>query len=196
MQVGDAELVASLKKREADAVGIMLEQYSDRLYNYLYYHSGDHHLAEDIVSDTFMRVIEKIDSFELREVPFKAWLFRIAHNLLVDNFRRRNKFKQVSLQDVDWDTDPAVSGGSDWGAADGGDLAEQLGQREELTAAITRLPEEQRNIFILRFVEGFELEAVARMLDKSVSAVKSLQFRAVQNLRRHLSENAEYGRAG
>jgi len=196
MQVGDAELVASLKKREAGAVGIMLEQYSDRLYNYLYYHSGDHHLAEDIVSDTFMRVIEKIDSFELREVPFKAWLFRIAHNLLVDNFRRKNRFKQVSLQDVDWDTDPAVSGGSDWGAADGGDLAEQLGQREDLTTAIARLPEEQRHIFILRFIEGFELEAVARMLDKSVSAVKSLQFRAVQNLRRHLSENAEYGRAG
>lgn len=184
MTMSDAELVARLKKGEADAVDELLAQYADRLYSYAYYHSGDHHLAEDIVSETFTRVIEKIGGYVLQDVPFKAWLFRIAHNLLVDYFRKRKRYSMISLEAVDWDSNPAVSPGSDWGAADGGELAEQIAERMELQQAIVALPEDQRTVFILRFIEGFELERVATMLDKSLMSIKSLQYRAVKNLRR------------
>jgi RNA polymerase sigma-70 factor (ECF subfamily) len=166
----------------------LLTQYADRLYKYAYYHSGDHHLAEDIVSETFTRVIEKIDSYVQRDVPFKAWLFRIAHNLLVDHFRKRKRYNSVSLDAVDWENGPGVANPGDWGAADGGDMVDQLAEREELQRSITLLPEDQRTVFILRFVQGFELEQVATMLDKSLVSIKSLQYRAVRNLRRYLGD--------
>lgn len=179
----DTELVERLKKRDPQAVAILYRDYADRLYNYAYYHSGNHHLAEDLVSETLMRVIEKIPTYEWREIPFKAWIFRITRNLLVDYFRRRDKQKETSLDNVpEWD------GAGDAGAADGGDLASQLSMREDLQQAIANLPEEQRTVFLLRFVEGLELEQVAALLERSLPSIKSLQYRAVQNLRKALSE--------
>ncbi len=154
MNQSDAELVVRLKAGEAQAVDYLLEQYSTRLYTYVYYHSGNHHLAEDIVSETFARVIEKIGGYEQRDVPFKAWLFRIAHNLLVDYFRQHNKYNSVSLEAVDWDMQPS----NDWGAADGGAMAEQVADREEIQQAIAALSEEQKTVFILRFVEELDLD--------------------------------------
>src|SRR4051794_31906137 len=103
MDVGswnDIELVNRLKQRDPQAVSVLFNDYADRLYNYAYYHSGDHHLAEDIVSETMMRVIEKIPAYEWRDIPFKAWIFRIARNLLVDHFRRRDKQKETSLEKI------------------------------------------------------------------------------------------------
>jgi len=191
MQPNDAELVKRLQQRDPEAVGVLMEQYADRLYNYAYYHSGDHFQAEDIVSETFTRVIEKIDGYVLRDVPFKAWIFRIAHNLLVDHFRQRSKLKAVSLDSLDFDNGPIINPPSDWGAADGGSMAEQLADREELHQAIATLPEDQRTVFILRFIEGVALEQVADTLEKSLAAIKSLQYRAVRNLRRTLDEMSD-----
>jgi RNA polymerase sigma-70 factor (ECF subfamily) len=184
----DLELVAGLKQRDQEAVGVFFNQYANRIYNYAYYHSGNHHLAEDIVSETMMRVIEKIPGYEWREIPFKAWVFRIARNLLVDYFRRRDKRNETSLDSApDWD------GAGDAGAADGGDLASQLSMRQDLQEAIARLPEEQRTVFLLRFVEDLELEQVANLLDRTLPAIKSLQYRAVQNLRKALGEPGKEG---
>lgn len=186
MQLSDAELVTLLQQRSPIAAEQLIEQYADKLYNYVYYHSGDHYLAEDIVSETYIRVIEKINDFVLRDVPFKAWLFRIAHNLLVDYFRKKNNQRNLSFEAVT-DEDSSSGSSSDWGAADGGDIAEQIVARLELHQVITDLPYDQRTVFILRFIEGLELEQVAATLDKSVSSVKSLQFRAVQNLRKAIN---------
>jgi RNA polymerase sigma-70 factor (ECF subfamily) len=191
MQPNDAELVARLQRRDPEAVGVLMEQYADRLYNYAYYHSGDHFQAEDIVSETFTRIIEKIDGYVVRDVPFKAWVFRIAHNLLVDHFRLITKQKTVSLEVVDIDNGPVATPSSDWGAADGSAMAEQYANREELHQAIATLPEDQRTVFILRFFEGVELEQVADSLEKSLAAIKSLQYRAVRNLRRTLDEMSD-----
>ncbi len=193
MQWSDAELVARLQRREEVAAEQLVEQYADRLYNYAYYHSGDHHLAEDIASETFARIVEKIHSFVLRDVPFKAWVFRIAHNLLTDHFRRHKRFQSLSLEAVDWDDQAGQNQSGDWGAADGGDIAEQIVERMELHQVITTLPADQRTVFILRFIEGLDLEQVATALDKSVVAVKSLQFRAVRNLRTALDNQNTKG---
>jgi RNA polymerase sigma-70 factor (ECF subfamily) len=190
MSLSDKELVASLQRGEAAAVDELLAQYADRLYSYIYYHSGDHHLAEDLVSETFTRVIEKVGSYVQREVPFRAWLFQIAHNLLADHFRKYKRRNTVSLDALDWDNEKPPA---DWGAADGGSLAEQVADRLELQDAIKTLPEDQRTVFILRFVEGFELERVSEILGKSLMSVKSLQYRAVRNLRRILGEAGDRG---
>jgi RNA polymerase sigma-70 factor (ECF subfamily) len=191
MQLSDLELVTRLKQGDAEAVGVLLEQYAHRLYNYAYYHCGDHFLAEDIVSETLSRVVTKIESYEQREVPFKAWIFRIAHNFLANSLRQRSRHQSVSLDGVDWDKNPRVTGESEWSAADAGELAENLAIREELQQAITALPDDQRTVLILHLVEGHTLDEIASALDKTIPAIKSLQYRAIKNLRRLLSREED-----
>lgn len=184
----DAELVKRLQKGEAEAVGVLLEQYANRLYNYAYYRCGDHFMAEDIVSETFIRIIEKVGGYEQREVPFRAWVYRIAHNLLANHLRYRQRHSTLSLDAVNSEGERLIDPPNDWGAADGGELAHHIAEREELREAILELPEDQKTVFILRFIEGFELEQVASMLEKSMPSIKSLQYRAVTNIRKVLDQ--------
>ena len=184
----DPELVKRLQKGEPEAVGVLLEQYANRLYNYAYYRCGDHFMAEDIASETFTRIIEKVGGYEQREVPFKAWVYRIAHNLLANQLRYRERHNALSLDAVDTQGERLIDPPNDWGAADGGEISDQIAEREELREAILELPDDQKAVFILRFIEGFELEQVANMLEKSMPSIKSLQYRAVTNLRRMLDQ--------
>jgi RNA polymerase sigma-70 factor, ECF subfamily len=179
----DQRLVTGLQARDPKAVEVLFELYADRLFNYVYYHSGHRTQAEDIVSETLYKVLENIPNYQWRNVPFKAWIFRIARNLLIDYFRQRDKKPEVSLDKAEeW------NGIGDAGAADGGDIAELISLREDLRLAIARLPEEQRNIFVLRFIEGFDLEQVSSITGRGIVSIKSLQYRAVRNLRIYLTE--------
>ncbi len=193
LNLSDVELVNRLKKRDSEAVGVLLEQYANRLYNYAFYRCGDHHLAEDIVSETFTRIIEKIDTYEQREVPFKAWVYRIAHNQLANHLRYLSRHQAMSLDAVNSDGERLLDppDGDEWGAADGGRIASQVAEREELRRAILALPEDQKAVFVLRFIEGLELEEVTTLLEKSLAAVKSLQYRAVLNLRQALEQSQD-----
>ena len=184
----DADLVQRLQKGDSEAVGVLLEEYADRLYNYAFYRCGDHYLAEDIVSETFTRIIEKVGTYEQREVPFKAWVFRIAHNQLANHLRYRSRHLAVSLDATNAEGERLVDPPDDWGAADGGLMASQVAEREELRRAILQLPEDQKAVFVLRFIEGLDLEEVTVLVDKSLASVKSLQYRAVVNLRRALDQ--------
>lgn len=184
----DTELVKRLQKGDSEAVGVLVEEYADRLYNYAFYRCGDHHLAEDIVSETFARIIEKIGTYEQREAPFKAWVFRIAHNRLANHLRYRSRHQALSLDATNADGERLVDPPDDWGAADGGLMASQVAEREELRQAILQLPEDQKATFVLRFIEGLALEEVSILLEKSLASVKSLQYRAVANLRRALDQ--------
>ena len=184
----DLTLVNGLKEGNTEAIRVLLQQYSNRLYNYAFYRCGDHHLAEDIVSDTLIRILEKISNYEQGEVPFRAWVFRITHNLLVNHLRYRTRHAALSLDAVNADGIRVIDPPDDYGAADGGRMSSQLVEREELRQAILELPEEQKVVFVLRFVEGFDLEEVAGLLEKSLASIKSLQYRAVLNLRQKLDQ--------
>jgi RNA polymerase sigma-70 factor, ECF subfamily len=166
----------------------LLQQYANRLYNYAFYRCGDHHLAEDIASETFARVIEKISAYEQREVPFRAWIYRIAHNQLANHLRYRKRHQAVSLDALNSAGERLVDPPDDWGAADGGLMASQVVEREELRQAILNLSEDQKAVFVLRFIEGLDLEEVTILLEKSLASIKSLQYRAVTNLRRQLEK--------
>jgi RNA polymerase sigma-70 factor (ECF subfamily) len=191
LNLSDAELVKRLQKGDTEAVGVLLEQYANRLYNYAFYRCSDHYLAEDIVSETFARIVEKINSYEQREVPFKAWVFRIAHNRLANHLRYRSRHYSVSLDAVNEDGERLLDPPDDWGAADGGLMASHIAEREELRHAIMALSEDQKAVFVLRFIEGLNLEEVATSLEKSIASIKSLQYRAVVNLRRTLEQAKE-----
>lgn len=179
--MSDADLVARLKDRDEEAYREVLGQYSDALYRYLYSITGDVQLSQDILGDTFLRVVERIDSYTYSGAPFKAWLYRIAHNLAI-NALKHNRFT-VGVDD--WDrvtkpvTDPAIR------------VAAQIEEEElraALRAALPELTEDQQQVLVLRFVEGQSPGEVAETLGKSENAVKQLQFRAVRSLERLLRQ--------
>src|SRR5512138_140824 len=86
--VTDAELVDRLKANDDAAYREVVARFGDPLYGYIYSLTGDHHLSEDILSETYLRMVEKIDTYTFRGAPFKAWLYRIAHNLAISALKR------------------------------------------------------------------------------------------------------------
>jgi len=179
--VSDADLVARLKDRDEDAYREVLERYSDPLYHYLYSITGDTQQSQDILGDTFLRMVEKIDTYTYYGAPFKAWLYRIAHNLAI-NAVKHNRFT-VGVADLDRVarpvTDPAIR------------VAAQIEEEElrvALRAALPELTEDQQQVLVLRFVEGQSPAEVAATLGKTENAVKQLQFRAVRSLERLMRE--------
>jgi RNA polymerase sigma-70 factor, ECF subfamily len=170
-------LVVRAQAGDRDAFGELYERLSPKVYNYLYYHlNGRAQLAEDLSEEVFVKVLEKLGRYQDRGLPFSAWVFRIAHNHLIDHVRAQPKQGIVSIDDCL-------------------DLPEQRSERTldlalthtELAAAITRLTEDQRRVVVLRFLQGMSTAETARMLGKTEDAVKKLQARGLQVLKKTLT---------
>lgn len=174
--VTDAELVERLKSNDDEAYREVVIRYGDPLYGYIYSLTGDHHLSEDVLGETYLKMVEKIDSYRFYGVPFKAWLYRIAHNLAINALKRRQPLLGDSALERAGPAadDPAAT------------VAAQL-DAEELRSAIAELTEEQQQVVLLRFVAGQSPGEVAQALEKTENAVKQMQFRALRSLGRLLS---------
>ncbi|MBC8076288.1 MAG: sigma-70 family RNA polymerase sigma factor [Chloroflexales bacterium] len=171
--MSDADLVARLKANDDTAYQEVVARYGDPLYGYIYSITGDHHLSQDVISETYLRMVEKIDSYTFSGAPFKSWLYRIAHNLAINVLRRDRRL--VGSDDLEKHarpvTDPALRIEAQFEAA-------------AVRAALTELTEEQQQVLLLRFVAEHRPGEVARALGKTENAVKQMQFRALQSLRR------------
>lgn len=179
----DAALAAGLRRGDARAVEQVVQQYAPVLYRFAVYQLQDAILAEDIVAEVLARMIEKIDGYVPGPIPFKAWLFRIARNLIADHYRARKRRPQISFdawQDAHPGAEPA-----------GTDAAtEWLPDREALRTGLAALTAEQREVIVLHLVDGWELPEVAQRLDRSVPSVKGLYYRGLGSLRRLLAADA------
>jgi RNA polymerase sigma-70 factor, ECF subfamily len=177
---GTAEDVRVLVERaqhgDRDALEELYLLHFDRIYSYLHLSVGNRHDAEDLTTQTFLKMLEAIGRFRWRSVPFSAWLFRIAHNLAMDHFRTRRR-----LQTEDEVPEPA---GSEESSAEDQAL-DSLG-RAGMLELIERLSAEQRQVLTLKFLFGFVNAEVAGILGKSEGAVKSLQHRALASLEKQL----------
>jgi RNA polymerase sigma-70 factor (ECF subfamily) len=149
----------------------------DRIYSYLHLSVGNRHDAEDLTTQTFLKMLEAIGRFRWQSVPFSAWLFRIAHNLAIDHFRARRRVQPE-------DEVPEPPGQEESSAEQ--QAMESIGQAGMLTL-IERLSMEQRQVLTLKFLFGFANADVAGILDKTEGAVKSLQHRALASLQKHVS---------
>ena len=149
----------------------------DRIYSYLHLSVGNRHDAEDLTTQTFLKMLEAIGRFRWQSGPFSAWLFRIAHNLAIDHFRARRR-----VQPEDEVPEPL---GQEESSAEQ-QAMESIGQAGMLTL-IERLSMEQRQVLTLKFLFGFANADVAGILDKTEGAVKSLQHRALASLQKHVS---------
>jgi len=173
------EEAALVERAKADpaAFGILYERYIDRVYAYIYHRVGNAQDTEDLTARTFYRALDKLHTYEDRGLPFSAWLFRIAHNLVANWHRDRGRRRFLSLDKL-------------WSHSKEGDTPEEQVEREEnhaaLWDAIDRLPEERRNLLLYKFGSRLSNLEIGELLQKSESAIKSLYFRTLATLRKEL----------
>jgi len=153
--------------------------YADRIYSFIGSRVNDHELAEDLTAQVFLHLIEKVTAYDIATQEnvaiFSAWLFRIARNKLADFARERRRVQLVALEYAD---SVASSRNID-------ELEERI-HLEALLDKLTHLEDDQRNVIVLRYIADYSIAETAEIMHKSESAVKSLRFRALENLRRHL----------
>lgn len=175
----DAERLLASKATLGDreAYGALYERYVDKIYRYIFYKVGGREQAEDLTSQTFLKAWDAIGDYEWRNYPFGAWLFRIAHNLVVDHHRSRRE--SVSMDDAS----PFLEARAiDAPIRPDRVLAQALAE-ERIRKAIDRLTDEQQQVLILRFYEGLSTTEVADLMGKRNGAIRGLQFRALSGLR-------------
>jgi RNA polymerase sigma-70 factor, ECF subfamily len=175
-------LVEGLRRGDPRITEYVVHRFAPALYRFTYYQVQDAMLAEDIVSEVMARMIENVERFVLRRAPFRAWLFRIARNLIADHYRTHKRCSSTSLEE--WlDTNPDREPGcSDV-------LMEIVIDRDRLRRGLLLLTCEQREVILLHLVEGWELPEIARLLDRSLASVKGLYYRGIESLRRALEQN-------
>mgnify|MGYP000854146479 FL=1 len=173
---GESELVARAKQDPA-AFGALYETYVDRIYAYIYHRVGNVQDAEDLTARTFYRALDRLETYEDRGLPFAAWLFRIAHNVTANWHRDGSRRHFLSLDRL-------------WSHSHDDDSPESQVEQEEthaaLWAAIRRLPEDRRNLLLLKFGSQMSNVEIGALLQKSESAIKSLYFRTLAALRNDL----------
>ena len=147
------------------------ERYVDRIYSFVSRRTGNRAAAEDITSQVFEQALGALGRFEWRGLPVSAWLFRIASNALADHWREHSR----AVQEARGVPDPLE--------------LEDIERRIALYQQVERLPDLQRRVIHLRFVEEKSIREVAAALDRSEGAVKQLQLRALENLRKSMGSH-------
>jgi RNA polymerase sigma-70 factor (ECF subfamily) len=173
------EVLVERAKEDPAAFAILYERYVKKIYNYIYYRTGSHHDAEDLTARTFHQALDNIGRYVNRGVPFSAWLYRIAHNLLANWHRDRSRRKMISLDALDLRTKRREAPDS---------IAEANEEREMLLAVISRLPADRQQLLILKFAEGLSNAEIGQIMGRSEGAIKSLYHRTLISLREEMAE--------
>jgi len=176
--MSDAALV-QLAKEDPEAFGELYGRYVDKIYNYIFYRVSDQAEAEDLTARTFFRALRKIDSYEERGLPFSAWLYRIAHNLVANWHRSNSRRKSVQLDEL---ITAAPS------ASNPGVIVEKQEMHAVLLDAIRHLPEDRQQLLILKFVDRLPNAQIGRIMGRSESSIKSLYHRTLKSLRADLQK--------
>jgi RNA polymerase sigma-70 factor (ECF subfamily) len=169
--------------RDAEAFGALYDHHVNRVYRYLYVRAGSQPEAEDLTEQVFLRAWEAIDRFRWQGRPFIAWLYRLAHNVLVDHVRARRR--SVTLAEEG----QAAEVASESAAAV---LAQRI-DADMLNRALEELTVDQQQVILLKFIDGLTSGEIAQMLGKQEGAVRAIQLRALLSLRRVLERHGERG---
>jgi RNA polymerase sigma-70 factor, ECF subfamily len=171
----DAELIplAVTRVKEGDNVGLhfLYLRYGEDIRRYVGCIVRDQHEAEDVTQSVFLKLMSAIQGYEPRGVPFSAWLLRVARNAAVDYVRARRALPSDEIRAVDEGRDQAA-----------------FEHRESLKAALARVPHDQREVLVLRFVAGLPPREIADLLQKTDSSVNALQHRGRRAFRAALQD--------
>jgi RNA polymerase sigma-70 factor (ECF subfamily) len=172
----DEILIDRATAGDREAFGELYERYISRVYRHVFYMVNDVDVAQDLTEQTFLRALEAIQRYEKRGIPLLAWLLRIARNLSLNNQRVQRNNSSIRKNSED-----AV-------AASPESCCEAKLNGEEVRRAVGALEGDQRQVIVLRFMDGLSYADVARVLGKSVGAVRVAQYRALRALRRRLED--------
>lgn len=173
VDTGEAErALVEAAQRDRRRFAALYQAHFERVYAYVVRRVRDRDLAEDLTADVFHQALAHLHRYQWRGAPFAAWLYRIAANEIADRGKRAAREQRAQFE-----VDSVPS--------DGGDVE----ARALLFRLVDRLPEEQRRVVQLRFAEQRPIREIARQLGRSEGAIKQLQFRGLQTLRRLLGEN-------
>ena len=176
-------LVISAQKGDRAAFTQLYEYYYGKVFRYVRLRTDNIHNAEDITEDVFLKMIESINSFKPKGYPFSSWLFRVAHNLIVDHYRKHARRKTKNLDDIKYSL-----------SANSNDMDDNLEIKIEVNKIIQVLPELtdlQREIISLRFGAGLSLLETAEATNKNVNSVKALQHAAIKKIRTLLESTSD-----
>ncbi|MCA1824711.1 MAG: sigma-70 family RNA polymerase sigma factor [Mycobacteriales bacterium] len=173
-------LVARAQGGDAAAFGELYDRYVDVVYRYVYYRVGARALAEDLVSETFLRALRRITSFTWQGRDFAAWLITIARNLIADHYKSGRFRLEVTTADM-LDADRALPGPE-------GEVIDSL-TNVALLEAVKGLNSEQQECIVLRFLQGLSVTETALAMGKTEGAIKALQYRATRALERVLPKD-------
>jgi len=157
-----------------EAFGKLYEQYVERIFNYVYYRTGNQHDAEDLTARVFFRAMRRIPQYQERGLPVSAWLYRIAHNLVANWHRDRGRRPEISLDEgfasIPHSEHPEVT-------------LLHLEEQDHLLKTIRDLPPERQQLIILKFVEHLSNAEIGQIMGRTEGAVKSLYHRTLLTLR-------------
>jgi RNA polymerase sigma-70 factor (ECF subfamily) len=176
----DDEALSSATQGDKQAFGELYDKYATRIYSYVYYRTGSSQDAEDITSRVFFRAMRHITNYTNRGVPFSAWLYRIAHNLVANWHRDSSRHQEVELEDG-------------YRASKGEEHPEiallESEEQNALMRLIRDLPEERQQLLILKFVEHMSNAEIGEIMDRTEGAIKSLYHRTLLSLREEITKD-------
>jgi RNA polymerase sigma-70 factor (ECF subfamily) len=170
----DRNAVELASKGNQEAFGTLYERYVDRIYNYIYYRTGNQYDAEDLTARVFFRAMRHIGNYNDRGLPISAWLYRIAHNLVANWHRDNSRRKEVPLDEIllvrpDGEHPEAA--------------LLQTEEQDRLLGIIRELPEDRQQLLILKFVQHLSNAEIGLIMERTEGAIKSLYHRTLISLR-------------
>ncbi len=169
------KLVVQAVDGNTDAFGELYIIFVEKIYRYIFYHVKSKTTAEDITQEVFLKAWRAINSCREKENTFSPWLYRIAHNQMIDEIRKRKRRPSLELEHVENISDPKSN------------VEEHL-EQQELLELIDCLPPNQRQVIILKFIEGMDNREIAKIMGKSEGAIRVMQMRALATLRKELDK--------
>ncbi len=178
----EATLLDRIRQYDQVALAQVYDEYYDRIYRYVFRFVGQVAAAEDLTANVFLRLLNAVRSGNEPRTNLLAWLYRVAHNLVVDSFRRGPAAEELELTEWLEGYEPDLT-----------HIVEQKLQMERVRRALLELTPAQQQVIALKFLEGLDSLEVAAILDKSEGAIDALQHRALLALRQALNPPSDAG---
>jgi RNA polymerase sigma-70 factor, ECF subfamily len=175
LEQSDDLLLTRAGQGDKEAFGLLYERYMGRIYNYVYYRTGNQYDAEDLTARVFFRAMHHIKNYQNRGLPLSAWLYRIAHNLVANWHRDNSRRKEIPLDDS------LFSGQLQHHHPESALVQNE--ERERLLSMIRKLPPDRQQLLILKFVEHMTNAEIGHVMGRTEGAIKSLYHRTLIALR-------------
>ncbi len=176
-------ILINAAKTDPQAFGLLYERYVDRIYNYIYFRVGSVTDAEDLTAKVFFKALRNIGSYRHMGLPFSAWLYRIAHNLVANYHRDRSKTQEISIENLVVEDTSRISAPEH--------LLEIQQENTYLMGLINDLSPQKRELIILKYVHKLSNEEIGQILGKTEGAIKSLYHRTLVELKERARRSSD-----